>query len=302
VALINRESSRPILTTRQAGTYVYDLTVFDQKNFSLTSRTTVQVNPFGIAVPVANAGQPQTIYFNGSPATVQLDGRESFDPGGLPLSYSWTQVGGAPAMLNPGPDAPAPTFVASSVGTYKFSLVVRNSRLVSSLPSVAVITVVEGSTQPPSVRVNGSGTASGSVMTQGGVPVTLDASASSAPGGGTLTFIWQQVSGPPVVLENAATATPSFTPIAAGTYVFSVTVIDSRSNQGTGTVSVFVGTDAPRSSAGAVSAPSGKGGGGGGGGGCEASGRGQGADPSGMVWVVALWLAMVGVPRRRPAR
>jgi hypothetical protein len=329
VALGNRESSRPTLFTRQPGTYTFELVVFDQKNFSLPSRVAVQVNPSGIGAPVAVAGAPQTIYFVDSPVTVQLDGRGSSDPQGLPLAYSWTQLDGPPVVLSPGADVAAPSFVATAIAAYRFQLVVRNTRGAVSLPSVTIVTVVNGANEPPAVRLNGSGGASATVKTLAGVPVTMDASASSARSGGALTFVWRQVSGPPVILANPASSSATFTPALPGAYVFSVTVVDRRANQGTGTVSVFVG-DAMvgGGSTGGVGGPGGSGGGGGGargpaadpgaiaergggGGGCIAR-RPGGApgpiDPFGLAWILVLWIALVarrwapGLPGSRSDR
>jgi chitinase len=47
--------------------------------------------------PVANAGPNQIAYaYN----YVRLDGGNSYDPNGNPLSFSWMQVGGDPVQLS----------------------------------------------------------------------------------------------------------------------------------------------------------------------------------------------------------
>ena len=71
--------------------------------------------------------------------------------------------------------------------------------------------------------------------------VTLNGSASAAPDGEPLTWAWRQVSGEPVTLSGADTATPSFAaPQLPGALTFRLTVTDpagvSRSDQVTVTV------------------------------------------------------------------
>ncbi len=56
--------------------------------------------------------------------------------------------------------------------------------------------------------------------------VNLDGTGSTDPDGDALTFSWTQTVGPAVVLTGGNTATPSFTPTAAGTYTFELTVDD----------------------------------------------------------------------------
>ncbi|MBI4871807.1 MAG: hypothetical protein HY814_09585 [Candidatus Riflebacteria bacterium] len=66
-----------------------------------------------------------------------------------------------------------------------------------------------------------------------GKPYQLDGSASSDPDGDGLTYVWRLLSGPSTVsLAGADNARPSFTPAAAGVYVFSLTVLDGRLGAG----------------------------------------------------------------------
>jgi hypothetical protein len=43
-----------------------------------------------------------------------------------------------------------------------------------------------------------------------------------------LSFTWVQMAGPEAILTGASTATPSFTPIAAGQYTFALIVSDGE--------------------------------------------------------------------------
>jgi len=71
--------------------------------------------------------------------------------------------------------------------------------------------------------------------------VTLDASASSDPDGNTITYSWVQTNVPVVVLNNANTISPDFDTLGAGdTYVFQLTVTDSKGLTDTDTVDIIV--------------------------------------------------------------
>ena len=74
-----------------------------------------------------------------------------------------------------------------------------------------------------------------------GASVTLDGSASADFDGTVTAFAWTQISGTPVVLTGADTATPSFTaPDPSGTLTFQLTVTDNDGNTGSDTVNVIV--------------------------------------------------------------
>jgi len=92
--------------------------------------------------PIADAGDNQIVeqaYYQG--ADVTLDGSGSSDPGGAPLSYSWTWVGGSASGVNP--------TISLPLGTTTVTLVVDNGILQSSCPDTVNITVVD--TTPPEV-------------------------------------------------------------------------------------------------------------------------------------------------------
>jgi len=77
-----------------------------------------------------------------------------------------------------------------------------------------------------------------------GKAVTLDGSASSDPDpSDSLTYTWTQTQGPLVSLASASTAKPTFTPSAAGTYVFGLSVSDGKASA-TDSVSVVVAATA----------------------------------------------------------
>jgi hypothetical protein len=163
---------------------------------------------------------------------VTLDGTGSSDPNtpSLPLTYQWTQTSG-PAVTLSGASTATPTFTPTTPGTYAFSLVVNNG-VFNSTPSTVTVTVV----QAPIANAGGNQSA---VV---GTLVTLNGTASSDPNTPALplTYQWTQTSGPAVTLNGANTATPSFTPTVAGTYVFSLIVNNGLTGSTPATATITV--------------------------------------------------------------
>jgi hypothetical protein len=77
--------------------------------------------------PVANAGPNQTITATGT--LVNLDGTQSYDLAGLPITYQWSflsKPAGSNAALT-GPTTAKPSFTADVLGDYSIQLVVTDS-------------------------------------------------------------------------------------------------------------------------------------------------------------------------------
>ena len=189
----------------------FRLTVNDGYDTSAPDFVSVMVNQTNNP-PVADAGDDRTA----KPGSMlALDSSHSFDPDGDAVTeFLWTQVAGPPAALTPGSSAPAPMFmVPFAVGSsLVFKLAASDGRewsapsagADSSQPDTVAIHIVENS-RP--VAMAGQDRAVGE-----GTPVVLDGGASHDPDAeDTITYAWTQTAGPPVVLNNAGSATPSFT-------------------------------------------------------------------------------------------
>ena len=122
-------------TTGSIVNYTFQLTVDDGNGGTDTDTVTVTVTPSNFP-PNANAGQVQGVVFG---ATVQLNGSASSDPDGDPLTYSWTQTGGANVVTLTNPTSATPTFTAPGTpDTLQFTLTVTDTSAVTDTASVTI--------------------------------------------------------------------------------------------------------------------------------------------------------------------
>ena len=185
-------------------------------------------------LPVAVAG-PDAMLDEGAGGT--LDGSASSDPDGDTLTYAWEQVSG-PAVTLTGADAATATFTAPAVCTdtaVVFELTVTDPEGLSATDSVSVL--VNNLSQPPVADAGDDFS----------VPerrsVILSAARTTDPDCETLSYAWEQVSGPAATLDDADTATPRFmAPEVVGDTLlrFRVIVEDADGNHSADEVDVTV--------------------------------------------------------------
>ena len=182
--------------------------------------------------PNASAGNAQTV---DQGQVVTLDGTQSSDPENDNLTYLWTQTAGTPTTLNFNTIA-TPSFTSiESTDNLVFSLVVNDGQL-NSLASLVTITVNETSqNQIPQAHAGENQTANGNDT------IILDGSQSEDADGNVLSFLWQQVSGDALTLNNSSTASPQFiAPEAGGTFVFSLIVNDGLADSNADDMTVTI--------------------------------------------------------------
>ena len=144
--IANFRSVSPTFVADLAGAYVVQLVVNDGHVDSLPATVTISS---GNTKPVANAGPNQTVPVG---ALVQLDGSQSTDVNGNPLTYRWSLISaprGSTAQLS-NPSAVTPTFTADMAGTYVAQLIV-NDGVADSTPATVTITT-NTSVQPPTAN------------------------------------------------------------------------------------------------------------------------------------------------------
>jgi hypothetical protein len=199
------------------GDYMIELVVTDSEG-AVSESDSVVISTWNTA-PVADAGEDQAIIIPGM--TVQLDGTQSWDDDGDPITYSWTldqKPDGSAAELDD-PASATPTFVTDVYGEYAITLVVEDPWVSSEPDSV---TVSFENVQPVA-------DAGGNQSVMVGDTVGLDGIASHDDNLDPLTFAWSVVSKPEgsqAQLSDPQAVQPIFVADRAGTYVVSLVVND----------------------------------------------------------------------------
>lgn len=203
---------------------VFELTVTDAGGLTGTDQVTVNVVANGNNPPSADAGPDQTA---AAGEVVSLDGRNSADPdaGDAIAAYAWRQLSG-PAVLLADEDTARARFTAPSAAggaALTFELRVTDGGGLQATDEVTV-NVVSAGNQPPVAD------AGPDQQVQEGARVTLQGANSSDPDGNLSLFLWTQISGPAVVLDDAKLERPQFTApevgAAGAVLVFELTVVD----------------------------------------------------------------------------
>ncbi len=171
--------------------------------------------------PVAKAGADQAI---SSGVTVTLEGSQSSDDEGTPLTYSWQfekKPAGSSAVLSD-PAAVNPSFRADRAGLFTLSLEVSDGTLTSYPDTVDV----SAKNDPPVADAGPDQNANVGNL------VTLDGSASSDPNGDDLTYHWtlQKPFRSQAALSNSNAVKPTFTPDMPGIYTVYLYVSDGDAN------------------------------------------------------------------------
>ena len=159
-----------------------------------------------------------------APLDVSFDASASSDPNGDALSYNWNFGNGQTSSLV------NPTITFSTPGSYLVTLIVSDGQNISSEVN-KTITVTDGSPIAAFTATPDAGAAP--------LDVTFDASGSSDPAGGTLTYSWDLGNG---TTATGVTATATYAAIGDYTVTLTVTNQAGQIDTDTKTISAIDGS------------------------------------------------------------
>ena len=184
-----------------------------------------------VAVPLsASAGNNQTITL--PIPTVKLTGTATPATGTTIRSYAWMKVSGGAAKIS-NAAAAATEVTGLEAGIYVFKLTVTSSAGTTMSPTVQV------TVNPAPIPLSASAGSNQTITLPASV-VTLTGTATPATGTTIKTYAWTKVSGGAATISNAAAPTTAVTGLAAGVYVFKLTVTSSAGTTISPTVQVTV--------------------------------------------------------------
>jgi gliding motility-associated-like protein len=198
------------------GTYIFELTVTDDKGASGTDHVQVVVSGTN-QPPVSDAGSDIILQLPENSVTITGN---ATDADGTIVSYTWSQLSGPTTATMTIANIASVLVSNLEEGTYVFNLMVTDDDGATANDQVKVVVNAENSAPTVTVSSNRN-------ITLPLNKTTFTANASDSDG--TITaYNWIQVSGPePAILANEQTATVTVTVAVAGIYWFRITVTDN---------------------------------------------------------------------------
>ncbi|XP_040612551.1 dyslexia-associated protein KIAA0319-like protein homolog isoform X1 [Mesocricetus auratus] len=225
------------LSAMQEGDYTYQLTVTDTIGQQATAQVTVIVQPENNKPPQADAGPDKELTLPVDSTT--LDGSKSTDDQRI-VSYVWEKTQGPGGVQLERANSSVATVTGLQVGTYVFTLTVKDERNLQSQSSVNVI-VKEEINKPPVAKITGN-----VVVTLPTSTAELDGSRSSDDKG-IVSFLWTRDETSPAAGEvlNHSDHHPVLflSNLVEGTYTFHLKVTDAKGESDTDRTTVEVKPD-----------------------------------------------------------
>lgn len=212
------------------GTYTVRLKVLDNTGDSGIATMQITVNPSVNVAPVANAGADFSITLPTTSTTLSGSGT---DIDGFIASQSWTQISGTAATITNGTTFTPIISGLTTTGARSFQLTVTDNNGLTAKDTVIV--TVNPALVPPTANANVDQT------------ITLPTNSVTMAGSGTngstsiQSALWTKTYGPATfTITTPASYTTTITGLVAGTYNFTLTVVDSNGLSGSDVMQVIV--------------------------------------------------------------
>ncbi|KAG6929170.1 KIAA0319 like [Chelydra serpentina] len=225
------------LSAMQEGDYTYQLMVTDSAGHQSTAEVTVIVQPENNKPPKADAGPDKELTLPVDSTT--LDGSKSSDDQKI-VSFLWEKTRGPDGVKLENANSSIATVTGLQVGTYEFTLTVKDERSLQSQSSVNVI-VKEEMNKPPVAKIAGN------------VVITLPTDTAALDGSkswddkGIVSYLWTRDEGSPAageVLNNSDHHPVLFlSNLVEGTYTFHLKVTDAKGESDADRTTVEVKAD-----------------------------------------------------------
>ncbi|MBC7849310.1 MAG: T9SS type A sorting domain-containing protein, partial [Chitinophagaceae bacterium] len=150
ITIVNSTTALPSVVGLQAGTYIFELTVTDNRGATSKDRVQIVVNSVVNSKPLANAGNDTTIAVPSSSSL--LNGTASKDNDGSISGYLWRQINGPSSALIQNNVVDLTIVNELVAGDYTFELTVTDNKGATAKDTVA-ITVVNIFRYEESLRV-----------------------------------------------------------------------------------------------------------------------------------------------------
>jgi hypothetical protein len=228
-------SPAPLFTPDAVGNYTFTLVVRDTDMHWSIDEAYLELQVLRPNdAPVANAGEDMTVPTG---AIVELNGTGSYDPDGQIVGWEWNASATNPDNVTlSATNVSLVTFTAPNItGGYSFTLKVLDDNGSWSVEDMVNVTVE----LPVNVRPLAVALAQPAINL--GDTIQLDGTQSSDTDGTIVGWEWVCTSHPALSVAGADTSMATAVPEEAGTFVFTLRVIDDRGNwSDTDTVNVLV--------------------------------------------------------------
>jgi hypothetical protein len=242
-AIANANAATTTVSNLVLGTYIFRLTIWDNKYEPSFDRVVITVVAAATAVvpanlaPIAKAGNDISLTLPSN--SININGSGTYDPDGSIIKYEWIYVSGPSQFNISNINISNPTINNLVAGTYVFRLTVWDNKYEPSSDQL-MITVLPATTVSNILPVSNAG--SDISVAWPGNSTMLNGTGSYDADGNIIKYEWRKESGPAATIVSVNGASTAISGLVPGTYVFRLTIWDNKYQPAFDKVTVTVGS------------------------------------------------------------